>query len=162
MKRLIMFACLCVLPIGTHAQDLRIDPSQVRACFANTPVGAVYPECLGVASNTCQGLPGGSSTVGIATCITAETTEWDAILNEEYKATQALNAESDATGASPILDRTEALRDAQRAWIAFRDADCAARFAQWQEGTMRTLVSANCHLTMTASRAIDLRDMRGM
>jgi uncharacterized protein YecT (DUF1311 family) len=31
----------------------------------------------------------------------------------------------------------------------------------WQDGSIRTIVAANCHLSMTAQRAIELRDMRG-
>lgn len=151
---------LCLPQVGT-AQELRIDRQVVRACFEATGIGAFYPDCLGQASGACQNLPGGSTTIGIAECIQAETAEWDAILNEEYKATQALNAEADAAGYSPVMDRTDALLAAQRAWIAFRDADCGARYAMWQDGTIRTIVGANCHMTMTAQRAIELRDMRG-
>lgn len=161
MKRVIGLALALGLAQVAQAQDLRIDPLMVRACFANTPTGQLYPACLGQASNDCQRLPGGSTTIGISQCIQAETVEWDAILNEEYQATQAMNAQADDTGASPVMDRTDALRDAQRAWIAFRDADCAARYAMWQDGSIRTIVAANCHLSMTAQRAIELRDMRG-
>jgi uncharacterized protein YecT (DUF1311 family) len=71
------------------------------------------------------------------------------------------NETADEQGLSQVMDRSDALRDAQRAWIAFRDADCAARYAMWQDGTIRTIVGANCHLTMTAQRTIELRDMRG-
>lgn len=157
-------ACI-VIALGfghsATAQQLHSDASIVRACFANTPVGAVFPTCLGEASGQCQEQPGGSTTVGMADCISSETAAWDAILNEEYKATQAALAEQDSAGGAHILDRTDALLAAQRAWIAFRDADCTARYAIWQDGTIRTIVGANCHLTMTASRAIELRDMRG-
>ena len=146
---------------GVAAQELKSDPTIVRACFASTEIGAIYPSCLGEASGQCQEQPGGYTTVGMSDCISSETAEWDAILNEEYKATQAVLAERDAEGRSDILDRTDSLRDAQRAWIAFRDADCTARYAIWQDGTIRTIVGANCHLTMTAARAIALRDMRG-
>ncbi|MGJ8603905.1 MAG: lysozyme inhibitor LprI family protein [Marivita sp.] len=161
MKPFWTAALALVLPSVAIAQEAVIDLKIVRACFAETQIGALYPDCLGQASGHCQNAPNGSTTVGIADCIQAETAEWDAILNEEYKATQAMNAKADAAGSSPVMDRTEALRDAQRAWIAFRDADCAARYAIWQDGTIRTVVGANCMMTMTASRAIDLRDMRG-
>ena len=157
-------ACI-VLVVGfgqaAIAQQLQSDAGIVRACFSNTPFGALYPTCLGEASGQCQEQPGGSTTVGMAECISSETAAWDAILNEEYKATQAALEEQDSAGGAQILDRTDALREAQRAWIAFRDADCTARYAIWQDGTIRTIVGANCHLTMTASRAIELRDMRG-
>jgi uncharacterized protein YecT (DUF1311 family) len=161
MKHLLSVTLMLGLAQAAQAQQLQIDPIMVRACFANTQTGAVYPSCLGQASNQCQQQPGGSTTVGMVECITSETAEWDAILNEEYQATQALLAQQDADGLSRIMDLTDALRAAQRAWITFRDADCTAQYALWQDGTIRSIVGANCHLTMTASRAIALRDMRG-
>lgn len=159
-RGLMMAALLCVPQVGT-AQEFTIDQQIVRDCFENTEIGALYPLCLGQASNQCQEQPGGSTTIGISECIQAETAMWDVILNEEYKWTQMANEAADEQGLSQVLDRSDALRDAQRAWIAFRDADCTARYAMWQDGTIRTIVGANCHLTMTAQRAIELRDMRG-
>ncbi|SHH26687.1 lysozyme inhibitor LprI family protein [Marivita hallyeonensis] len=161
MKKIMTSIWLICMPLPAVAQDMRIDPQIVRNCFENTGIGALYPPCLGQASGLCQERPGGATTIGISACIQAETAEWDAILNEQYVVTQELNAMADAEGLSPVMDRTDSLRDAQRAWIAFRDADCAARYAIWKGGTIRTIVAANCHLTMTAQRAIDLRDMRG-
>jgi uncharacterized protein YecT (DUF1311 family) len=154
-------AILGCMAQAAAAQDLSVDTQIVRQCFENTEIGALYPTCLGQASGQCQDQPGGSTTIGITDCILAETAEWDAILNEEYKATQQVNEAADTDGLSQVMDRADALRDAQRAWIAFRDADCGARYAMWQDGTVRTIVAANCHLTMTAQRAIELRDMRG-
>ncbi|WP_292288044.1 lysozyme inhibitor LprI family protein [Marivita sp.] len=161
MKRVLMIAAMLCAPQVSEAQGLTIDPQIVRDCFATTETGAFFPACLGQASGQCQDLPGGSTTIGIAECIAAETAEWDTILNEEYQATQKVNESADTDGLSQVMDRSDALRDAQRAWIAFRDADCGARYAMWQNGTIRTIVAANCHLTMTAQRAISLRDMRG-
>lgn len=161
MKRLIVGLAVLLGPNALAAQDLAIDQPTVRACFSETPTGAIYPDCIGRAAGQCQETPGGSTTIGISDCILLETAEWDAILNEEYAATQALNAQLDDAQPPPFIDRTDALRDAQRAWIAFRDTDCTAQYAMWQDGTIRTIVGANCQLTMTAQRAIALRDMRG-
>jgi len=161
MKQGLMIVTLVCMPQIVAAQELRIDPQLVRSCFATTKIGAMYPPCLGQASGQCQTQPGGSTTIGITDCILAETREWDAILNEQYQATQAHAAEMDTAVPSSMMDRSDALRDAQRAWIAFRDADCGARYAMWQDGTIRTIVGANCQMTMTAQRAIELRDMRG-
>jgi uncharacterized protein YecT (DUF1311 family) len=161
MRHALILSVLLSLPHAGTAQELSVDPQIVRDCFENTEIGALYPSCLGQASGLCQEQPGGSTTIGIASCIQAETAEWDVILNEEYKWTQMANETADEQGLSQVMDRSDALRDAQRAWIAFRDADCAARYAMWQDGTIRTIVGANCHLTMTAQRTIELRDMRG-
>lgn len=161
MRHALILSVLLSLPQAGTAQELSVDPQIVRDCFENTEIGALYPHCLGQASGLCQEQSGGSTTIGIADCIQAETAMWDVILNEEYKWTQMANETADEQGFSQVLDRSDALRDAQRAWIAFRDADCTARYAMWQDGTIRTIVGANCHLTMTAQRAIELRDMRG-
>ncbi|MFA8385286.1 MAG: lysozyme inhibitor LprI family protein [Pelagibaca sp.] len=161
MTHRLLIAALLFVPNLVTAQELTIDQQIVRDCFENTETGALYPICLGEASGACQEQPGGSTTIGISECIQAETEMWDVILNEEYNWTQMANDTADEQGLSEVLDRSDALREAQRAWIAFRDADCTARYAMWQDGSIRTIVGANCHLTMTAQRALELRDMRG-
>ena len=143
------------------AQSLLVDAGAVRACFAATPLGTVAVTCMGQAAGACQNVGQGSTTIGAVECIQAETAVWDAILNEEYRATRAQLRDEDARGFAEGLSREITLRDAQRAWIAFRDADCTAQFAQWQDGTIRSIVAANCGLTRTAQRALELRDMRG-
>lgn len=160
ITRLLSFlTCLAAAPLS--AQSMDDSTSIVQSCFMSAPVGASYPECLGRASNHCQMQPGGGSTMGMVTCIQAETAAWDVLLNNEYKTTQAANKQADALGQGAGISRVIALRDAQRAWIAFRDADCTARYALWQDGTIRSVVAANCVMTMTAARTIALRDMRG-
>lgn len=134
------------------AQNLAIDPGQVYACHANTPEGQRTATCLGAASNICQGLPGGSTTIGISECIQAETQVWDQILNDEYQVARAhLASLNEGLSVS--------LRDAQRAWIAFRDAECELTYARWQGGSIRSIAYANCVLVMTAERALQLRSM---
>ncbi len=142
-------------------QDATVDARTVRACFAEALPGDVAPDCLGAASNVCQQAPGGSTTIGITDCIVAETAVWDVLLNELYAARRGEFERADALEERSAVDRTDALRDAQRAWIAFRDANCLLAFARWQVGSIRHVVGANCHLTMTAQRAIELRDMKG-
>ena len=149
--------CAAVVAPSAEAQDPVVDDAAVEACFEGAAVGVTEPPCLGAAAGACQTRPGGASTIGIVECIVAETAAWDAILNREYRATrEALTG----TGAAGI-DVGSALLDAQRAWIAFRDAECALSYARWQDGTLRSVVGANCVLVMTAVRALELRDMRG-
>ncbi|WP_386681198.1 lysozyme inhibitor LprI family protein [Loktanella sp. R86503] len=154
----LVIAAFCAVPaIG---QDLTVDRGDVLACFGNTPIGAIYPDCLGDAANACQDQDGGSTTIGITECIMAETAVWDDMLNEEYTRLQRnFSARGWADGAVTNEELKVALRDAQRAWIAYRDADCGLRFKVWEGGTIRGIVAANCEMTMTASRALDLRDM---
>lgn len=123
----------------------------VRACFDDAAPGETAPDCLGAAAGPCTETPQGQTTLGTAQCIMAETTVWDDLLNTHYK---ALRAEMLAQG-NGLNDR---LLEAQRAWIAFRDAECALDHAIWADGTIRQIVAANCDLQMTAARALQLRD----
>lgn len=153
MLRIIGFIGLLVTPQIGVAQALSVAEADVRACFSDTPFGTFDPACLGDAANQCQGLPGGSTTIGITDCIGAETAIWDAALNETY---QQVRDNFERVGGE---DLTISLRDAQRAWIAFRDAECAMQYQKWIEGSIRTVVAATCRMRMTAHRALTLRYM---
>jgi uncharacterized protein YecT (DUF1311 family) len=79
-------------------------------------------------------------------CIVAETDRQDTKLNENYK--------SLTSKISP--KRKQSLVDAQRAWIAFRDANC--KFYGDPEGGTSARLSANeCVLNITADRAKELK-----
>lgn len=131
----------------------QVDSGTVRSCFAQTPTGEMSPDCLGAASNSCQD-QGFDTTMGMTQCIQAETAVWDTMLNEQYKSTRTV------LGAqNPALK--DNLLAAQRAWIAFRDAECALAYARWQDGSIRSIVHANCMMVMTARRTLELRDMKG-
>ncbi len=157
MTAALLCVALAALAVPARAQEAAVDEARVRACFDGATIGNTQPECIGTASNACQQAPGGQTTPGIAACIAAETAAWDAILNDEYRATRAVLA----GGSDQAIDAEAALLAAQRAWIAHRDAECDLAYARWQDGTIRSIVAANCLLVFTATRAIELRDMRG-
>lgn len=103
-------------------------------------------DCIGVASDICQEQPDGASTIGIVDCLARETAWWDGLLNRNY---QELLQTYDTEPA-------DGLRKAQRAWVAFRDADCTFQYSIWGEGSMRSIAGASCTLDHTAHRAIGL------
>ena len=105
---------------------------------------------------------GGHTTLGMVSCTVAEARAWDAILNVEYQQTLDDLEAMDTREAVQFPDyaaRADSLRDAQRAWIAFRDAECGLVYAMWGAGSMRNIASANCKLEMTAERALELRNL---
>lgn len=152
-------AALCIaLPASAFAQDLPAVAlagleATVRGCFATAAPGETAPACLGTGAKPCTETAEGMTTIGTMQCLQAETAVWDDLLNTEYK---ALRAQMLAQGE----DLNEKLLDAQRAWIAFRDAECAFDYARWGDGSIRQIVGANCLMEMTAARAIELRDKK--
>lgn len=94
-------------------------------------------------------------------CATAETTaemSWcasldfdaaDAYLNEAYGAAMETAQAYDG-------DQEGLLRDAQRAWIAFRDAACSAEGSLYEGGTAQPMMGTICLTRLTDARAEDL------
>jgi len=54
-------------------------------------------------------------------------------------------------------DQTKLLVAAQRAWIAFRDAECAFVSAPTTGGSINPMVQANCRDRITSARVNDLK-----
>lgn len=150
-------ALLLLVAGPVQAQDLSVNANRVYDCAAVTPEGTRAPACLGQAADMCQLQEGGQTNSGIAVCISAETAVWDEILNAEYKATRAGLRARDGSDGTALAD---GLRDAQRAWIAFRDSECDLTYALWEGGSVRGIAYANCLMVMTAERSLALRDMR--
>jgi uncharacterized protein YecT (DUF1311 family) len=92
-------------------------------------------------------------------CTAAETEAWDRLLNEGYAEAVLLARRrallEEEAGATPP-PHEDLLRDAQRAWLAFRDADCEQEAALWGEGSMRRIAAATCMLDRTATRTLEL------
>jgi len=87
----------------------------------------------------------GGTTLGMIECISAETQRQDVRLNKVYKALMA----------EVMSPRKAQLQDAQRAWIKYRDANCA--FYDDPDGGTLARVNANgCMMNTTADRAREL------
>lgn len=135
--------------------------ADVAPCLlrAERPAGA--QACIGEGAATCMDSEAdGYTTFGMAACTQAETQTWDDLLNSEYAGLRDRARAMDAGETNPdYAVRADALLTAQRAWIAFRDADCALAYTEFGGGSMRRLSASGCHLQMTAERTIDLHFM---
>ncbi len=123
--RLILIALATLVP-------LLATPAQSQA----SKTVSTYEACM--ASRDAQ------TTIGMTRCAAAELAIQDARLNRAYKAALA-RRDDKATKA--------ALLKAQRAWIAFRDADCAAARATVGGGTLVGFIGVTCEREHTARRA---------
>ena len=80
-------------------------------------------------------------------CVGVELTVQDTALNAAYR----------SLVADMTPDQKAGLQKAQRAWIAFRDADCAARYSpDW--GSMSTITANMCVLRRTVERTLELEE----
>lgn len=87
------------------------------------------------------------STVDMIECVNGLRDKWDGRLNAAYR--QVMNTETAA--------QKTALRDAQRQWIAYRDANCA--YYAGGEGSISRIEAAVCQYALTRDRARELEAM---
>ncbi len=87
----------------------------------------------------------------------------DARLNAQYRATMAEMRRRDS---SPQPDATtgpssaQALLDAQRKWIAFRDANCLSVAYEYRGGSAERLSRATCLVSLADARTRALRQIQ--
>jgi len=80
-------------------------------------------------------------------------TRADAAMNREWRATQAYMRGEGARFAARLLD-------SQRAWLKFRDAQCAIEGAETEGGSMQPMQIASCKARLTNERTVQLRNLR--
>lgn len=129
------------------AQAFADDTATIADCMA---AEANRYTCIGRISQPCMEEHGGDTTLGMKMCAVRETDAWDALLNAEYQRLLG-NLEGKAK---------DKLRAAQRAWISMRDGDCALPYAIYEGGTLAGVLAATCLLDRTATRTIQIRDLR--
>lgn len=144
-----------------EAETVKYGPI-LETCYASAPDGGLA-DCIGQMAEACMsGEDGGETTLGMTMCTMAEAQAWDAYLNREYQDTlaglQAMDRD-EAAYFPEFAKRVDTLRTAQRAWIAFRDAECGLAYAMWGSGSMRNIAASACQLDMTAARTIELRNL---
>lgn len=82
----------------------------------------------------------------------------DCIGNEYALQDAALNAAYAALRAALPAERRAQLQAVQRAWIAYRDANCGF-YADPDGGTLARVAANDCLLRETATRAAELRGL---
>ncbi len=92
-------------------------------------------------------------------CEEIELDKADKALNAAYRATLARIDSTAELEPKVRKEWRQTVQDAQRKWIAFRDADCEGATAyEWYGGTGATVAVLGCMRAMTAARAKELRE----
>ncbi|OYU17724.1 MAG: hypothetical protein CFE34_14200 [Rhodobacteraceae bacterium PARR1] len=89
-------------------------------------------------------------------CAKQDWQDQDARLNAEYKRAMTRAKAFDAEASAGLGGAAAALKTAQRAWIPFRDGNCAAEAFTMKGGSAEPLVYFGCMAAMTATRADEL------
>ena len=112
------------------------------------------------ASQNCRD-PQAQSDMNICASIAFERV--DAELNAEYRraVARARAADRAIAGQLPARDHRpgaeDTLREAQRAWVAFRDAHCRLEGYQSRGGSMEPMLYEGCRAAVTRERTVQLR-----
>lgn len=92
----------------------------------------------------------GSTTREVEQCLAADLARADAELNRYYAAAVTRLTKERATTALAKL------RASERAWIAYRDAECDAVYEWWSRGTIRGAMTLGCRTRITKARAMTI------
>lgn len=118
----------------------------MRLCIAFVAaaalIGAAVSACGAEQGEPEQGCDG--STYEMVECFKAKIAQWDKRLNIAYRKALQL--------AQP--KQREQLRKAQRAWLAYRDANCL--YWDLGEGTIARIQAGDCMYRLTKERALEL------
>lgn len=129
--------------------------------LAETRADAVA--CRGAHARICMEGVEETDVIGMSACAREEAEAWERLVDETYAdlvllaRRAAIRAAEEGRAAAPLESMLE---QAQRAWLAFRDADCDQEFAIWGEGAQRRVAGAWCLLERNATRLLELRDKR--
>lgn len=104
-----------------------------------------------------------TTTVEINFCADETYQASDAALNAVYQKALAGIRASDLAPPHDRKSWEEALRASQRAWVAFRDADCKGAVPmEWSGGSITTSAVLGCMTQLTDARVKDLKTRYGV
>ena len=83
----------------------------------------------------------------------------DDVLNDAYAKAMILMRNIDADLPAEDQGAVQNLRNAQRSWVTFRDAACAAEAYMMHRGSAEPLLLFGCMARLTAVRTLDLEQM---
>ena len=92
-------------------------------------------------------------------CAASDYETADEELNTEYQSVRKVLAERESSADEDGEGAVKALLAAQRAWIAYRDANCEAVGFQARGGTMEPLLVSSCLADMSRKRTEELRSL---
>jgi uncharacterized protein YecT (DUF1311 family) len=150
MTRIAFTLCLLAFIAPAYAADpfqpTAAERATIDKCLkrvADEPVLKRASECIGLIADPCADKDNATNLA----CQERETRIWDDELNAAFQ-----DARRHADSVT-----NDALKNAQRSWIAFRDAKCAVSEKMYEGSTMAALFASYCKLEETGRRAIEMQ-----
>lgn len=128
-------------------------PLLIGARLAAATLAALVPASLAQAQDCAEAM----TQSDINACIYADWEAADAELNAAWKAAMALMRSIDDDLPEEEKGAAAQLGSGQKAWIAFRDATCAAEGYLMHGGSAEPMLIYGCMARLTADRTKDLR-----
>jgi Uncharacterized protein conserved in bacteria len=91
-------------------------------------------------------------------CAEQDFADADEQLNAQYKITRQVMKDWDGDAMDGLGSAADALLVSQRAWLAFRDAQCAFHGYQARGGTMEPMLIYGCQAELTRQRTQQLKE----
>jgi uncharacterized protein YecT (DUF1311 family) len=125
------------------------DLAFLRECLDTLAArGAPARVCIDMVARQCGAEPGGETSAGALACEERESNAWSTILSEA------------AAELEQGMSNTERERfgEAQDAWAAYRDAQCAYESALFEDEEQQSVERTACVRRVTATRTISLHE----
>lgn len=126
-------------------------PLVFAASFAGAQDAAVPPGC-----------DNANTQMEMDACASDQYQQADAELNTVYREAVSRLERADrefSEISSNLVGAVDALKVAQRAWIAFRDASCDLAGFEARGGTLERTIYIGCQTELTRKRTAELRDL---
>jgi uncharacterized protein YecT (DUF1311 family) len=158
MQKVMILACLA-LPLPAMAQDAPADGASAAVTAAETCTRAAEDvagrlACVGLARTQCIEAAETPNTIAQSECAAWELDYWKTSLNQSYDEFHAALTADDAEG--PSRSQAAAFEAAQKAWLAWREAECTFAASRMRGGSGAGPAEISCELYLTGQRAVEV------
>ncbi|MGL6211181.1 MAG: lysozyme inhibitor LprI family protein [Paracoccaceae bacterium] len=162
LNSMIVIPIFCVgFPFAQPAKaDTEVDHQIVLNCYVTVLRDGAEPSCVGQAAEKCMYTPPrNSSTLAIMECQSGEADAWFDLVTDHLNPSiiEKLREYEETVSDPAYISKWNRMKEAQDAWLRYRDAQCALLYAEFQDGSMKNIVSSDCKMRMTAARAFEIR-----
>lgn len=143
-----MFAARDKTPVDMKGHTMRLIIAAIALALAGPALAQEVPGCANASSN-----------IEIGNCVEAAYQKADKELNAIWpKVLAYIDSQGDYMPADAMAKWKATIVAAQKAWVAFKEGDCAAVEYEWWGGSGAGIAQTSCLYAHTAQRVDDLKE----